>query len=172
MICCYQVTKIFRSRYSRSPRVPLEASFFQFFDFLRIWDFHFLKLFIFLHSGRSRVTRVTVGRDIDQTNQSFRVCKVNLATLKVAINLSVSSAVVNPSFFAMSKRAGESFATSSSAKQKTVHCTAMIARKLATRMPTWTITDILAGAIHKTCGTHQNIIAGGGYSWLSWKQST
>ena len=32
-------------------------------------------------SGRSKVTRVTVGRD---RNQSFRVCKVNLATLKVA----------------------------------------------------------------------------------------
>ena len=33
------------------------------------------------HSGKSKVTRVTVGRD---TKQSFRVCKVNLATLKVA----------------------------------------------------------------------------------------
>ena len=31
---------------------------------------------------RSKVTPVTVGRD---TDQSFRVCKVNLATLKVAI---------------------------------------------------------------------------------------
>ena len=35
-----------------------------------------------MHSGRSKATRVTVGRD---TNQSFRVCEANLATLKVAI---------------------------------------------------------------------------------------
>ena len=34
------------------------------------------------------LTRVTVGRDVHQpTNQSFRVCKVNLATLKVGIIL-------------------------------------------------------------------------------------
>ena len=32
-----------------------------------------------LHSGRSKVTRVTVGRD---TDQRFRACKVNLATPK------------------------------------------------------------------------------------------
>ena len=30
-----------------------------------------------MHSGRSKVTRRTVGRDIPTTNQSFRVCKVN-----------------------------------------------------------------------------------------------
>ena len=35
----------------------------------------------YLHSGMSKVTRATVGRD---TNKSFRVCEVNLATLKVA----------------------------------------------------------------------------------------
>ena len=36
---------------------------------------------------QASVMSVTVGRDTDQpTNQSFRVCKVNLATLKVAIH--------------------------------------------------------------------------------------
>ena len=35
-----------------------------------------------LHSGRSKVTRVTVGRAV---HQCFRVCKDNLATLKVAL---------------------------------------------------------------------------------------
>ena len=52
------------------------------------FDFFFLKknlrFFTFegsVHSGRSKVTRIMVGRD---TNQSFRVCKVNLATLNVA----------------------------------------------------------------------------------------
>ena len=54
-------------------------------------------------------------------------------------NLSFSSAVVNPSFSSMSKRARDSFATSASANQKSVHCTVMIARKLARRMPTWAI---------------------------------
>ena len=44
-------------------------------------------------------------------------------------NLSVSSAVVNPPFSSMSKRAGESFAASASAAQKPAHCAAMIARK-------------------------------------------
>ena len=61
------------------------------FFFLRSFScfflFYFLLAFLFifdgsLHSGRSKVTRVTVGRD---TNQSLRVCKLNLATLKVAI---------------------------------------------------------------------------------------
>ena len=46
-------------------------------------------------------------------------------------NLSVSSAVLNPLFCSMSKRAGESFATSASAKQKPVHCSAMIATKIS-----------------------------------------
>ena len=55
--------------------------------------------------------------------------------------LSVSCAAVNPLFSSMSIRAGESFAASASAQQKPVHCTAMIARKLTTRMPTWTITQ-------------------------------
>ena len=44
-------------------------------------------------------------------------------------NLSVSSAVVNPSFFSMSKRAWESFATLATAKQEAVHCAAMMAGK-------------------------------------------
>ena len=40
-----------------------------------------------LHSDKSRVTRVSVGRAIHQpTNQSFRVCTVNLATLKVVMS--------------------------------------------------------------------------------------
>ena len=41
------------------------------------------------HSGRSKVARVTVGRDVDQ---SFRVCKVNLATLEVALKPLVTQA--------------------------------------------------------------------------------
>ena len=57
--------------------------------------------------------------------------------------LSVSSAIVNPLFFIMSKRAGETFAASANAKQKRVHCTAIIARKLTLRMPIWTITQYL-----------------------------
>ena len=63
--------------------------FFSFSIFLAfLFIFFFFLCFIFfcfcqgyLHSGRSEVTRVTVGRD-----KVFRVCKVNLATLKVAIN--------------------------------------------------------------------------------------
>ena len=59
---------------------------FSFFSF----DLFFLRFCVFffksLYSGRSKVTRGTVGRDIHQpTNQSFRVCKVNLATLRVAM---------------------------------------------------------------------------------------
>ena len=69
--------------------------FFRFFLYLRFFSFSFF-LFVFclrffsfssflffqgcLHSGRSKVTRV-VGRD---TIQSFRVCKVTLATQKIA----------------------------------------------------------------------------------------
>ena len=45
-------------------------------------------------------------------------------------NLSVSYAVVNSLSSSMSKRAGESFAASASAKQKPVHCTAMIAWRI------------------------------------------
>ena len=44
--------------------------------------------------------------------------------------VSVSSAFGNPFFSSMSEHAGESVATSASAKQKQVHCTAMIARKM------------------------------------------
>ena len=44
-------------------------------------------------------------------------------------NLSVSSANVNPLFSIMSKRTGECFAASASAKQKPVRCTAMTVRK-------------------------------------------
>ena len=79
--------------------------FILFFHFSRFFFLAFLSIFIFpvffflaflflfflffeknsLHSGRSKVTRVTVGRDIDQpTNQCFGVCKDHLATLKVA----------------------------------------------------------------------------------------
>ena len=46
---------------------------------------------------------------------------------------------MNPVFSNMSKRAGESFATSASAKQKPVHCSAMIARKMFDKNATWTI---------------------------------
>ena len=51
-------------------------------------------------------------------------------TAFIESNLLVSSAVVNPLLSIMSKRAGGSFATAASAKQKPVHCTAMIARKI------------------------------------------
>ena len=64
-----------------------------FFFYLGVFSFSFLVAFLFifflyvfqgsLHSGRSQVTSITVGRD---TNKSFRVCKVDLATLQVAIN--------------------------------------------------------------------------------------
>ena len=50
-------------------------------------------------------------------------------TTLVQSNLSVSSAIINPLFFSMSKRARDSPAASASAKQKPVHCAAMIARK-------------------------------------------
>ena len=43
----------------------------------------------------------------------------------------VSCAVVKPSFSSMSERAGESFAASASAKQKPVHCSAMIASNIS-----------------------------------------
>ena len=45
-------------------------------------------------------------------------------------NSSVSSAVVIPFFSSMSKFARESFAALASARQKSVHCTPMIAKKL------------------------------------------
>ena len=45
-------------------------------------------------------------------------------------NVSVSSAVVNPTFSSMSKRAGELVATLANAKQKPVCCSAMSARRL------------------------------------------
>ena len=45
-------------------------------------------------------------------------------------NLSVSSAVVNPLFSSMGKRAGEYFAVSACAKQQPIHCSAMVARKI------------------------------------------
>ena len=44
-------------------------------------------------------------------------------------NSTVSSAIVNPLFSTMSKRAGEYFASSVSGKNKQFHCSAMIARK-------------------------------------------
>ena len=60
-------------------------------------SFHFCLVFLkdSLHSGKSKVTRVTVGRDTNQpTNQSSRVCKVDLPTLKVAIRLQTYSSSV------------------------------------------------------------------------------
>ena len=47
--------------------------------FLVLFYLRFFSIFKkgYLHSGRSKVTRVTVGRDI---HQSSRVCKGNLAT--------------------------------------------------------------------------------------------
>ena len=72
-------------------------SFYLIFFFFELRFFSFslfffcLRFFSFfegsLHSGRSKVTRATVGRD---TNQSFRVCNVHLATLKVATILKVA----------------------------------------------------------------------------------
>ena len=65
-------------------------------------------------------------------------------------NLSVCSAVVNPSFSSMSKRAGESFAASASSKQKPVHCTAMIARKLNADMEKLEATPSVKNCVSKT----------------------
>ena len=51
--------------------------------------FSFLVFKGFLHWGRSKIKRGTVGRDNDQpTRQSFGVCEVNLATLEVAMTVS------------------------------------------------------------------------------------
>ena len=67
--------------------------FFFFLFFCFVFDcFIFLTLFLkkcSLHSGRSNVTRVTVGRG----HQSFRVSKVHLATLKVGEGLLAHHAV-------------------------------------------------------------------------------
>ena len=66
-----------------TPWRPLFFCFLSFFDFSHFSCF--LRFFSFfpkgsLHSGRSKVTRGTVGPDIHQpTNQSFGVCEVNLA---------------------------------------------------------------------------------------------
>ena len=54
---------------------------------------------------------------------------VNIMTFPRS-NLSASSAVVNPSFSSIGKRARESFPASTSAKSKPVHCSAMIAIKI------------------------------------------
>ena len=73
--------------------IPATLDDDDFFFYLRFFSFFILLLLAFLfifcfflkgylHSGRSKVTRVVVGRD---TNQSYRFCKVNLAALKVAI---------------------------------------------------------------------------------------
>ena len=51
-------------------------------------------------------------------------------TTFIQSDVSVSPAIANPSFSSMSKRAGEFVAASASAKQKPVHYTAIIARKL------------------------------------------
>ena len=71
----------------------LEISFFVFFSFPCFSPaFLFMLLFLFfacvsfIFLQVLCITRGTVGRDTDQpTNQSFRVCKVNPATLKVAM---------------------------------------------------------------------------------------
>ena len=65
-----------------------------------------------------------------ETHGHRRHCwsKILTHTTFTQSNLSVSSAVVNPLFSNISKRARESFAASASAKQKPVHCAAMIAR--------------------------------------------
>ena len=58
---------------------PFFLSFlFFFFFFLLAFLFIFFSFFNSLHSGRSKVTRVTVGRDV---HQIFYVCKVNLAKM-------------------------------------------------------------------------------------------
>ena len=53
--------------------------FFRFFSFL-----FFLKKKFFTFGQVARYTSVSVGRDTEQSNQSFRIYKVNLATLEVA----------------------------------------------------------------------------------------
>ena len=65
----------------------------------------------------------------DRWRQLTPLVKIMTRTTIAQSNLSVSPAVVNPSFSVMSTRAGESVATSASAKQEPDHCAAMIATK-------------------------------------------
>ena len=66
--------------------------------FLFMCSFFCLRFFSFsfqkgcLHSGRSEITRVTVGRYI---HQSLGACGVNLATLKVAIRTTNTTSRTN-----------------------------------------------------------------------------
>ena len=94
---------------------------------------------------RDRWTRVTLLVNI-MTHTKFT--QSNMLT----------SSAVNLLFSSMSKRARASFATWASAKQKPVHCSGPIARKTATRMPSWTntqyfhqITKLEATPSVKTC---------------------
>ena len=74
------------------------------------------------------------------TKQSFTAERWTQLTLQVNIithttitqsNSPTSAAVVDSLFSSVSKRARESFATSSSAKQKPVHCSGLIARTIS-----------------------------------------
>ena len=92
--CHPDVTSFHKSSVSQQVRRPNGGvrplgsrvqGFLPFFHFLICSYYYYFLIFPFLivfDSGKSKVTRVTVGRDT--TNQSFRVCKVNLATRKVA----------------------------------------------------------------------------------------
>ena len=58
----------------------------------------------------------------DRRTQVTLMVNIMTHTTFTQSNLSISSACVNPSFSIMSKRSGEYFAFSASAKQKPVHC--------------------------------------------------
>ena len=50
-----------------------------FFDFLIFFSFHFsIRFFCSVHLDRSKVTRVTVGRDTDQPTKVFEFVKLIL----------------------------------------------------------------------------------------------
>ena len=67
----------------------------------------------------------------DRWTQQKLLVNITTHTTFTQSNLSVSSAVVNPSFSGRSKLEGASFAASGSATQKPVHCTGLLARKIS-----------------------------------------
>ena len=69
-------------------------SFFLFVFFLLAFLFIFCFFEGYLHSGKSKVTRDTVGRDIHPTSQSCGTCKGNVATLEAATNSKNRSAKI------------------------------------------------------------------------------
>ena len=79
---------------------------------------------------KTAVGRYSHQKIIHQRQMDTILVNIMTHTTFVQRKLPVSSAVVNHLFSSMSKRAREAFAASVSAKQKPIHCTAIIARKL------------------------------------------